>query len=388
MILCFPFDIIRFECRRDLRRATGGNGIDMSIGNTEEQTEEQKLDSVSNADEPPSDVHTQVDAPSAAEATATTDETTATDDGKPHYKTKPVKNPFYKSKKFYNFVTVPFSILFVALLRAVTVEVFILPYGFASGGATGIGVIIEYLFPQFSAGWAILLVNAPLLILSFIFLSKDFAIKTAIEIVLSSVFMAVLGAYTPLGNIETMPDVLVIKYPMLAAMVAGVLTGISLSIMLRIGGSTGGSDIVAMFIQKKFRATNVAWFISAVDFMVIIASFFVYDDGITAVLLSVLQMICLSVMTDTISSGFKTALKFEIITRHPDGLSKDLIEQLGRGVTCMPAIGMFSHSDTYMLVCVIRKRQLAEFNKILKKYPDTFAYVTSTSEVMGRGFSD
>lgn len=349
----------------------------MSIGSTEDQSQAQAT-----PPEPTDEKST------AVETTATADETTAANGGKPHYDTKPDKTPFYKTKKFYNFVTVPGIILLVVLIRTLSVEIFILPYGFASGGATGVGVIIEHVFPKFSAGWAILLVNAPLLILSFIFLSKDFAIKTAVEIILSSVLMAVIGEFTPLGHIDTMPDFLVIKYPMLAAMAAGVSTGFCLALMLKIGGSTGGSDIVAMFIQRKFRATNVSWFVSMVDFLVVIASFFVYEDGFNAVLLSVLQMVCLSVTTDTISSGFKSALKFEIITRDPEELSKDLIEQLGRGVTCVPAVGMYSHNETYMLVCVIRKRQLANFNKILKKYPETFAYVTSTSEVMGRGFND
>lgn len=349
----------------------------MSIGPTEDQSQVQAT--------PPEPTE---EKPTAIETTATADETTAADDVKPHYDTKPVKTPFYKTKKFYSFVTVPFIIILVAIIRTLSVEVFILPYNFASGGATGIGVLIQYVFPKFSAGWAILLVNAPLLILSFIFLSKDFAIKTAVEIVLSSVLMAVIGEFTPLGNAETMPEILKIEYPMLAAMAAGVSTGFCLALMLKIGGSTGGSDIIAMFIQKKFRATNVAWFISMVDFLVVIASVFVYNDGINPLLLSVLQMVCLSVTTDTISSGFKTALKFEIITRDPEALSKDLIEQLGRGVTCMPAKGMYSHNDTFMLVCVIRKRQLASFNNILRKYPETFAYVMSTSEVMGRGFND
>ncbi len=346
----------------------------MSIESTKEQSGEATVteEQADGADVPPSQ-------PVAAE-------TAAVSNG-PRYATKPIKTPFYKTKKFFNFVTVPLTILLVSVIRVVVVEIFTLPYNFASGGATGIGVLIEYVFPKFSAGWAILIVNVPLLVLSFIFLSRDFAIKTAVEIVISSVLTAVVGEYTPLGSYETMPAALKVEYPILAAMAAGALTGLGLSLMLRIGGSTGGSDIVAMFIQKRFRATNVAWFVSLLDFVVIIVSFFVYNNGITPVLLSVVQMICLSVMSDTVSSGFKTALKFEIVTRDPDALAKDLIEKLGRGVTCMPAVGMYSHCDTHMLVCVIRKRQLADFNKILKKYPDTFAYVTSTSEVMGRGFS-
>ena len=103
--------------------------------------------------------------------------------------------------------------------------------------------------------------------------------------------------------------------------------------------------------------------------------------------MSLTQMFCSSMMSDVIGSGFKTALKFEIITKEPEKLGRDLIEKLGRGVTCIPVRGMYSNDERSMLICVIRKRQLSEFNAILKLYPDTFAYVTNTSEVMGLGFS-
>ncbi len=78
---------------------------------------------------------------------------------------------------------------------------------------------------------------------------------------------------------------------------------------------------------------------------------------------------------------------FRSITGQPEELSQEIIEKLHRSVTKMDAMGMYAHSEKAVLICVIRKRQLADFNKILKKYPDTFAYVTSTSEVMGKGFS-
>ena len=175
--------------------------------------------------------------------------------------------------------------------------------------------------------------------------------------------------------------------PELSACASGVLGGIGLSIMLKIGGTTGGTDIIATYIQKKFSATHVSWFIYGLDAIVVFASAFVYKDGLTPILLSLVEMFCLSMMSDTISSGFKSAIKFEIITHDPEKLSDELITKLRRGVTCVPAKGMYSGKEQSLLICVIRKRQLSDFYDILKNYPDTFAYISSTSEVMGLGFS-
>lgn len=282
------------------------------------------------------------------------------------------------NKKFYRFVFVPTIIIIASILRAVIVEIFVLPFDFAPGGVTGIGTMIEYK-TGFSSGWTILIINVPLIILAFLFLSRDFAIRSTLEVTLSSVLMWVLGEY---ANIPQLVD-----EPVLSALAAGVIGGVSLNMMLKIGGSNGGTDVIGSFIQRKYKATNVAWFISALDGSIVLISFFVYDKGLTPILLSLTETVTLSLTSNAISTGFKTSLKYEIITKDPEPISQEIIRKLGRGVTKVSATGMYSHNESAILICVIRKRQLAEFNEILKKYPDTFAYVVSTSEVVGRGFS-
>ncbi len=285
-----------------------------------------------------------------------------------------------KNKYLYNFLIMPFTILLAAFLRSVCVVVFILPFDFAPGGITGIGTMIEYA-TNFSSGYVMLIFNTPLLIFAFFKIDKGFAIKSGICIILYSFGIVLMQKFGfPSYN---SPD----AQPVLSACASGVLGGIGLSLMLKVGGSTGGTDIVAMYIQRKFSATHVSWFIYGLDAIVVFVSAFVYKDGLTPILMSLVEMFCLSMMSDTISSGFKSALKFEIVTHDPDSLGKELISKLHRGVTCVPAKGMYSGKEQWMLVCVIRKRQLSDFYAILRNYPDTFAYVTSTSEVMGLGFS-
>ena len=296
-----------------------------------------------------------------------------------------------RKKAVYNFLIVPLAIIVSGILRAMCVLVFILPHNFAPGGATGLGTMIEYASTEwahntFSSGYVMLIVNAPLLVFAFFKIDKGFAIKTGSCIVIYSLLIALLQN---LGLDEKLNSVLHhFEIPsVLAACASGVLGGVGLSIMLKIGGSTGGTDIIATFIQKKFSATHVSWFIYGLDAVVVFASAFVYQDGLTPILLSLVEMFCLSMMSDTISSGFKSAIKFEIITHDPEKLSTELITKLRRGVTCVPAKGMYSGKEQSLLICVIRKRQLSDFYDILKNFPDTFAYVSSTSEVMGLGFS-
>lgn len=291
---------------------------------------------------------------------------------------------FIKSNKFRDYVVAPLAVIIAGTLYAISVQIFTVPFHFAPGGVTGIASMIQDK-TGFNAGWAMLIINAPLLVIAWIFIGKRFTILTGLSLVVSAVLMICmpymhLPAWDPAA--EGAGEVGMI----FAALAAGVIGGAALAVMLRVGGSQAGTDIIAVIIQRKFRATNVAWFIALLDIFVVVASFFVYDHELTPIFLSIMQLFSFSMTSDVISSGYKSALKYEVVTKNPEEISKEIIETLGRGVTCMKATGMYTHSETAVLLCVIRKRQLSKFNEILKKYPDTFAYVTSTSEVFGRGF--
>ena len=274
-------------------------------------------------------------------------------------------------KRLYNFLFVPFAIIFSGVIRAVIVHMFVVPFDFATSGVTGIGVMIEHA-TGFSAGWTTLILNAPLLVLAFLFIGKRFTVISGISIALSAVGMILMNEYEAYVPTYASAN----ANPIFAAVAAGVLGGVGFAIMIRIGGSTGGSDIIAMLIQKKFQATNISWFVYGVDAVIIFSSIFVYkSDGalsfMTPVMMALTEEFSHAMIGDLILTGFKTALKFEIITDQPEELSAELIQKLDRSVTCSTVTGMYSHNEKSLLICVIRKRQLAEFNKILKKYPDT-----------------
>lgn len=290
-------------------------------------------------------------------------------------------------KRIHNFVIVPVLITVAAFIRSICVHTFMLAFNFAPGGVTGIGTMIEYK-TGFSTGYTNMIINAPLVILAFIFLSKSYAIKSTAAIGLASAGMVLMQKFDfPMYGRLAGGAVDPAAEPVLAAVACGVLGGIGVAMMIKAGGSNGGTDILAAFIQRKFQATQITWFIMGLDGVVIFVSFFVYGNNLTPVLMSLTQQFCSAMMGDVILTGFKSAIKYEIITDDPETLSAEIIEKLGRSATKVNATGMYAHSDKALLICVIRKRQVTEFNKILKKYPNTFAYVSGTSEVFGKGFS-
>ena len=88
-------------------------------------------------------------------------------------------------------------------------------------------------------------------------------------------------------------------------------------------------------------------------------------------------------MSDIILKGGKEAIKFEVVTNNPEEISKAIISQLHHSVTLIHATGMYSHLDKSLLICVVNKHQIMDFQNILKKFPDTFAYISTVNETMG-----
>ncbi|MDE6618618.1 MAG: YitT family protein [Clostridiales bacterium] len=318
-----------------------------------------------------------------AAATAAVVDSQPKADGKKS-KTKKEKKPLtpeQKKKRIRNFVIVPIMILVASFIRSFCVQVFMTSpeLNFAPGGVTGIGTMVQFMTnDKFSAGYTNILINIPLIIIAFIFLNKGFAIKTACAVGLSSGGMVLMKEFNfpqySGPNVE----------PVLGAIACGVLGGIAVAIMIRAGASNGGTDIIAALIQRKYQAAGITWFIMGLDAIVVLASYFVYKNGMTPVFMSFTQQFSSAMVGDVILTGFKSAIKYEIITDSPEELSAELIAKLRHSVTKIDAMGMYAHSDKALLICVIHKRQVSEFNKILKKYDNTFAYVTSTSEVLGK----
>lgn len=281
------------------------------------------------------------------------------------------------------------SILLSGIVRALGIYIFVSPNNFAPGGTNGIAVLLEYA-TGWSAGWFLLMINVPLFFVAFFFLGKKEAIISTLSMLLTSGLLIVFDWIPAFPRFDGLNSAEPISYGLLAAVAGGIFLGAALATMIKSCGTSGGTTILASLVNKKFRFLSVSWLTSGFDAIVVIVSFFVYNPDasfagkLTPVLLALVSLFVTSKVSDLILQGFKVAYRFEIVTNHAEEISEEIMTTTHHGVTEVPALGMYSHTEHKVLVCIIRKRHIAEIQRIIRKYPDTFASFSPTSEVYGR----
>ena len=278
-------------------------------------------------------------------------------------------------KKHLEYVTVAL----LAVLMAVTYEIFIFENSFAPAGINGIATMVQYLF-DFSVGYMSLIINVPLVIIALFLVKGDFALKNGLFTVAFSGAL-ILFDYVDLSSFvyHTENGTSTI----LAPIAAGVINGAIYGICIRAGGSTGGTDIIAAIIHTKKPHISLVWIIFALNASVAAISYFVYGFNAEPVILCIVYCFLTSTISDKMLKGIKEAIKFEVITDDAEELSAHLMRELHHGVTVISAEGMYSHKGKKLIVCVINKHQIIQFQRIVKEYPGTFAYVTSVNETVG-----
>lgn len=274
----------------------------------------------------------------------------------------------------------------MAVLLALAYVLFIVNNKFAPAGINGVATMIEYR-SGFSVGYFSLIVNIPLSIIAFFYVDRDFAIKSFLFTLVYSVSYILLQK-VDLSGFAYSADGTDTVLPVLAA---GIIGGFVYGRIFRLNASSGGTDIIAKIISKRYPAFNFVWVSFALNIVVAAASYFVYGetvDGQTVydfkpVILCIIYCFTSSRLGDSILKGSKTAVKFEIITDHSEEISREIIETLKHSATVTRATGMYSHVEKDVLICVVNKHQIYEFQQILARYPDTFAYISTVSATVG-----
>ncbi|MBQ9730253.1 MAG: YitT family protein [Clostridia bacterium] len=290
--------------------------------------------------------------------------------------------------KIWYVVKVISILLLSSFLLSFAMHYLIAPNGFATGGIAGIAIILEVSTKGFIPQSAtILCLNLPLIIIAFFQVRKRFAYLTTANILMQSGWLFLME-HLPLSPIVFG------EQKFFAALSAGVVVGIAVALVFKAGGSTGGTDIIAVMIQRKYQASSIARMIFLVNTVVIGASFFVFRTAadtpvnqLLPILMAAFEQYVESKTNESISSGFQAAVEFRVITTKSEELAQAIMFELGHGVTVIPSRGMYSGEERPMLVCVIHRRQIAAFKKVLKEIdPDSFAFMTNVSQVVGLGF--
>ena len=267
----------------------------------------------------------------------------------------------------------------------------ITPNQFTIGGISGIAILINMATKGIVPQWVILVgINLPLVVCSFFFVKKKFAILTTVNIGLQTVWLAILEEAFPTFQLPFGSG----GEKIFAAIGAGLCIGAAIALALKIGGSTGGVDILAVMIQRKVSASSIARVILIISTIIILSSLFVFYDkdaslahNVLPIMMSVFEVYVESNVNEAITHGFHSAIEFRIITRKPEEISMALMRELSRGVTSLPATGMYTKENYAMLVCVVHRRQVGALQRIIKTVdPDSFAVMSGVSQVLGLGF--
>lgn len=266
-----------------------------------------------------------------------------------------------------------------AVLMALSYAIFVFPNSFAPAGINGIITMVQYLL-HIDIGYLSLAVNLPLFLLTWKSAGRDFSLR-------SLVFVLVFSAASILLK---KADLSAVQYHtdngtslILGPIAAGAVSGFIYGNLLPRSGSTGGMDLIAAWVRSKHPEAGLVWVIFSLNACVAAVSFFVYGCKFEPVIMCIIYCYVSSTISDSMLRGHKKALKFEVVTDRAEELSQVLLRQMHHGVTVVPAEGMFSHSEKKLLVCIVNRHQIVQFQQILADFPGTFSYVSEVTETMG-----
>ena len=264
--------------------------------------------------------------------------------------------------------------LFASVLSAVALYCFVETANFAPSGVDGISMMTQEL-TGINIGYVSLAINVPLLICAWFFINKKYVVYTTIFTVISSVAMILMEKFAVYQYISP-------TNAWVAVFASGIMMGLRTAVMIKIGGSTGGVDIIASIVQKKKPYLNIESLISIFCYVIIGISFFVYGN-VESVVMSVAQMMIFNVAMNSVLKTTRNAVEVRIITSNPDDFKQDILLNLKHGATIIPCEGMFTGDQKKMLVTIINIRQMDELIKLSRKYPNSFIYFSEVNGVWG-----
>lgn len=271
-----------------------------------------------------------------------------------------------------------FIITISITIMAIGVYFFKFPNNFTFGGVTGAAVVFANLLPV-SASMFSTIANMILLVIGFIFLGKNFAIKTTYATVLLSAELLAFEKITPITHPLS-------NEPMLELIFAIALPAISSALLFYEGASSGGTDVIAMIVKKYTNVEDIGMALFLTDLVMIIIACFVFD--IKTALYSFVGLVVKSFMIDAIIENIMLRKSIMLICNDKDVICDFIINELGRSATYVDAKGAYTGERNYIVFSTLTKKQAVELRCFIHENNlHAFMSVMSTSEVFGKGFS-
>lgn len=274
-------------------------------------------------------------------------------------------------------------------------SVFLVPNNLVGGGVTGLASIIQYATKGvIKVGYSYFVINTILLVLGLIVLGKSFGGKTIYAIIFASVALTFAEDVIPKDIVQTLA---IENGKLLSVIMGGIIVGLSIGMTMSQGGSTGGTDIIALIINK-YRNMSPGTVIYLIDIVIILSSFFipsytpdgekmVWTEKFTTMIYGFALVFITSQVLDFYLSGYKQSVQLFVLSKKYSEIADAITHDLHHGVTVLDGKGWYTQQSTEVLMVLIRKADLNIVLKTIKSIdPDVFLSVASVNGVYGKGF--
>ncbi|MFJ8415560.1 YitT family protein [Bacillus paramycoides] len=265
-------------------------------------------------------------------------------------------------------------IIIGAFLFALGVNLFVIPNEFGEGGVTGITIITYYLF-EWSPGLVNLILNAILLIVGYKFLNKVTTIYTIIAVVTNSLFLHLTEGWNIASN-----EMLV------NAIFGGVFIGCGIGLIIRVGGTTAGTTILAR-MTHKYLGWSISYGLLFFDLIVAFSSYFII--GAEKLMLTIIMLYVGTKVMEFVIEGLNPKKAITIISDKPNEIAEQVTTLMDRGVTVYSGHGYYTKTPKDILYIVINKQEVMKLKRIVQSTdPSAFIAIHDVRDVFGEGFVD
>ena len=264
------------------------------------------------------------------------------------------------------------------IILTVGVYFFKFPNHFTTGGVSGISIVINAIFPALTMGTVNLILNLVLLVIGWIILGASFGVRTAYASIVYSLLTVLLEKLAPLSAPLT-------NEAFVELIFAVGLPALGSAILFSVTASSGGTDVLAMLLNK-FTSLDIGTALICTDFVVAASACLVYD--IRTGLFSILGLIIKALLVNQVSDNLRAYKIFQIVTTKPESICDFIIRDLHHSATLMNAEGYYTHQDSKVVMTVVNRSQALRLQHFVRtEDPHSFITITTTSQIIGKGFS-
>ena len=292
-----------------------------------------------------------------------------------------------QSSKIATIIKDYFFLTFACFVFGIAWECFMIPNGMSAGGMMGLCTVIQYATGGLiQAQYAYFVINALLIIIAVLAMGIGFGFKTLYCIAMSSVAMELLSGWTFMHSIPG--EFFFVEETLLIPVIAGILEAVGIGLVIRFGGSTGGTDIIALMVNKYWPVSLSMTFLIS-DVIVCSLLLFLPEKNFSAMCYGLVEVFIFSLVIDIVVGGKKSSYQLIVFSEKYQEIADHIIYKMERGVTVLKAQGWYTKQDKNVLLILISQKEFSGLSKVIKDIdPRAFMSVSPTNNVYGEGFDD